>query len=260
MQNEMVIFNEKNVHIPTAKLSPVEYIYGKHAVLTAFKNRRECVLAVYGEEKYREELDRHHFPLKKLNAEILRKIPKEAVHQGIVAEIDLAKFIIDFRAWKHTIHEPDSSMCVVALAELNDPQNIGAIIRSAVAFGVSAVLVQAHRGAGITGAVAKVSAGTIFSIPVVEVSNLNTALSDMKKLGFWVYGLDAKGDLPLPKETFTKPTVFVVGNEAEGMRQKTQETCDSLIAIPMKGPAESLNVSASATVAFYVWSTNHLSG
>jgi len=235
----------------------MEKIYGKHAVLEAVAKRPDCVLAIYADERYYSEPVLQGLSVKALNKDMIMKLPKDAVHQGIVAEINPEKLLRDFKTWKHELGEISPATAVVALAELNDPQNIGAIIRSAVAFGASAILIQEHRGAGITAATVKVSVGTIFTIPIVVVSNLNSALKDLQGKGFWVYGLDIQGDVELNKENFTKPTVIVVGNEAEGMREKTREHCDTILTIPMKGPAESLNAASAATVALYAWSTQN---
>ena len=234
----------------------MEKIYGKHAVLEAVAKRTDCVLAVYADERYYSEPVLQGLSVKALGKDMIMKLPKDAVHQGIVAEISIEKLLHDFKTWKHELAEKDAATCVVALAELNDPQNIGAIIRSAVAFGASAILVQEHRGAGITAATVKVSVGTIFAVPIVVVANLNSALKDLQGKGFWVYGLDMEGE-PLNKEHFTKPTAIVVGNEAEGLREKTREHCDTMLAIPMAGPAESLNAASAATVALYAWSTQN---
>ena len=223
----------------------MEKIYGKHAVLEAVAKRPDCVLAIYADERYYSEPVLQGLSVKALNKDMIMKLPKDAVHQGIVAEINPEKLLRDFKTWKHELGEISPATAVVALAELNDPQNIGAIIRSAVAFGASAILIQEHRGAGITAATVKVSVGTIFTIPIVVVSNLNSALKDLQ------------GDVELNKENFTKPTVIVVGNEAEGMREKTREHCDTILTIPMKGPAESLNAASAATVALYAWSTQN---
>jgi 23S rRNA (guanosine2251-2'-O)-methyltransferase len=143
------------------------------------------------------------------------------------------------------------------LGEVQDPHNVGAVVRSAAAFGLRGVLIPKHRQAGVTGTVVKVSAGMAFKIPLVEVANANRTIEDLKKMGFFIYGLDGEGDVALPLEDFSKPSVFVLGNEGEGMREKTKEHCDSILSIPIHGRAESLNASASAAVVFYAWSSQH---
>jgi 23S rRNA (guanosine2251-2'-O)-methyltransferase len=235
----------------------MELIYGKHAVLTAVSKRPDCVRTVWADERHRTEPALASIKVEPLSPNITDKLPRDAVHQGIVANFDIEKLVVDFREWKHTLTDATPATCVVALGELTDPQNIGAIVRSAVAFGASAILIPEHRGAGITSTTIKVSVGTIFSIPIVQASNLNTALRDLKDQGFWVYGLESDGDTLLNKESFTRPSVFVVGNEGDGLRLKTREHCDTILNIPMKGPAESLNAATATAVALYVWSVNH---
>jgi 23S rRNA (guanosine2251-2'-O)-methyltransferase len=106
--------------------------------------------------------------------------------------------------------------------------------------------------------VVKVSAGMAFRIPLVEIRNVNATLTDFKKRGCWIYGLAGEaGSVLLPDESFTKPSVFVLGNEGEGLRQKTREACDTLLAIPMHPRCESLNAAASAAIVMYEWSTQH---
>lgn len=235
----------------------MELIYGKHAVLTAALKRPDCIRTVWADERYRTEPALASMKIETLSQGTIDKLPRDAVHQGIVAQLDVEKLVVDFRDWKHTITDPSPATSVVILGELTDPQNIGAIIRSAVAFGVSAIIMPEHRGAGITSTVIKVSVGTIFSIPVVEASNINTALRDLKDIGFWVYGLESDGDVMLHKESFTRASAFVVGNEGDGLRLKTREHCDTILSIPMKGPAESLNAATATAVALYAWSVNH---
>jgi 23S rRNA (guanosine2251-2'-O)-methyltransferase len=92
-----------------------------------------------------------------------------------------------------------------------------------------------------------------FALPLVQVGNVNIALRDLKEKGFWVYGLTADGDTSLPNEQFTKPSVFVLGNEGRGIREKTEELCDFKLSIPIAPDCESLNASASAAVVLYAW-------
>jgi 23S rRNA (guanosine2251-2'-O)-methyltransferase len=95
-------------------------------------------------------------------------------------------------------------------------------------------------------------------VPLVSVGNVNTALRDLKERGFWVYGLVGGGDTTLTDESFTKPSVFVLGNEGAGLREKTEELCDFRLSIPIQKDVESLNAAASAAVTFYAWRSQHL--
>ena len=140
------------------------------------------------------------------------------------------------------------------LDELQDPHNVGAIIRSAAAFGATGVLLPEHNQAPVTGTVIKTSAGMVFRIPLVKIGNVNQTLRLLKEKGYWVYGLAMDGSSNLQKTTFDTPVVFVIGNEGEGIRQKTLELCDIKITIPMNPRCESLNAAVAASVVLYEWS------
>ena len=146
---------------------------------------------------------------------------------------------------------------VVVLGEVQDPHNVGAIIRSAAAFGLSGVLIPEHNQAGITGAVVKTSAGMVFRIPLVSIGNVNNTLKILKEKGFWIYGLAMDGETSLGTDVFDAPVAFVVGNEGAGIREKTLTSCDVTLQIPMNSRTESLNAAVSAAVVFYEWSRKH---
>lgn len=236
-------------------------IFGKHAVVEAVTKRPEVVRQLWVREDLQTDaqLQRvvHKVPVQLFTRQTLPKgLDRDAVHQGVIAEIDLDRLTSTFKDFKQAL-EPRSDMALVVLGEVQDPHNVGAIIRSATAMGAAAVLLPEHRSCPVTSTVIKVSAGTAFSIPLVMVGNINNALRDLKEAGFWVYGLDGDGDTSLAEEQFTKPSVFVVGNEATGMRLKTHEACDTILSIPMSSGAESLNASVSAAVTLYQWSVQH---
>jgi 23S rRNA (guanosine2251-2'-O)-methyltransferase len=154
---------------------------------------------------------------------------------------------------------PDAGTMLVLLDELTDPHNVGAIIRSAAAFGAAGILIPSHNQAPITGAVVKTSAGMVFRIPLVPINNVNQAIDTLKKEGFKTYGLVMDGDTALAEEPFDAPALMIVGNEGEGIREHTLARCDIRLRIPMDPRAESLNASVSAAVVLYQWSTRHLS-
>ena len=146
---------------------------------------------------------------------------------------------------------------VVILDELNDPHNVGAIIRSAAAFGAAGVLMPPHHQSPVTGAVVKASAGMAFRVPLVRIGNVNYAVAALQKLGFRAYALAMEGSRNIAKERFDAPSVFVVGNEGRGIRQGTAKVCDALLRIPMDERCESLNAAVSAAVVLYAWSAQH---
>jgi 23S rRNA (guanosine2251-2'-O)-methyltransferase len=183
-------------------------------------------------------------------------IPADAVHQGYVAEILTKKLMVSYEDFFRD-HAITSDTALAVMGEVQDPHNVGAVIRSAAAFGISAVLIPEHRQAQVTGTVIKVSVGTAFRVPLVQIKNVNHVIADLKERGFWVYGLDMEGSQPLEQEGFEKPSALVLGNEAEGIRKKTLEHCDIVLTIPMSKNAESLNASVAAGVVFYAWSVKH---
>jgi 23S rRNA (guanosine2251-2'-O)-methyltransferase len=199
---------------------------------------------------------------KKLNVqtqEITPKILKELgdqVHQGLVARVNMGGVVRDYAPFMNSL-EVTPNTCLVLLNEITDPHNLGAIIRSAAAFGAAGVLIPTHNQAPITGIVAKASVGTVFTLPIIAINNESQTIGDLKKRGFWAYGLAMDGKNELSRETFDAPAVFVIGSEGEGLRQKVQEHCDVLLRIPMHSRAESLNASVSAGVVLAVWSVQH---
>ncbi len=240
----------------------IALIYGKHAVEEAIEARPDIVRAVYvltgtdatGVSKLisKSGMVKRAVEVKKLP----KGVPTDAVHQGIVAEIDTSLLMVDYEEFIR-MHTVTNDTAFALLGELQDPHNVGAIIRSAAAFGVSAVLIPEHRQAQITGSVIKVSAGMVFRIPLVRIGNVNQTIEDLKARGFWTYGLEGEATQSVGDEKFEKPSVFVLGNEGTGIRQKTLEHCDIPLRIPMAKEAESLNASVAAAVVFYAWSTHH---
>ena len=242
--------------------APVEYIYGKHAVREVLAKRPDIVVelhaaADFSDERILDSAQTHRLPLKLLNLKNPpRGISSNAAHQGIAAGIIPSKLT---RPYKNFITDlkitPDTALLV--LGEVQDPHNVGAVIRSAAAFGLQGVLIPPHNQAPITGTVVKVSAGMAFQIPLVTISNVNATLRDLQARGAWVYGLDGAGTVETGQEQFEKPSVFVLGNEGAGLREKTKSTCDDLIAIPIHPRAESLNAAAATAVVLAAWSQAH---
>lgn len=240
----------------------VEYIFGKHAVREVLRERPDVVVEVhvaadFSDERILELVDATRKPLKVLNQKNPpRGVSSNAAHQGIVAGILPSRLTVPYKEFKQTLTiTPDTALLV--LGEVQDPHNVGAVIRSAAAFGLKAVLIPPHNQAPITGAVVKVSAGMAFRIPLVTISNVNAALHDLKESGFWVYGLEGDGTVSTVTEQYPKPTVFVLGNEGSGLREKTKEACDDLISIPIHARCESLNAAAATAIVLASWSAIH---
>jgi 23S rRNA (guanosine2251-2'-O)-methyltransferase len=186
-------------------------------------------------------------------------VGRETSHQGVIAITDPASLVIDFKYFSQDLRPTENTMLVL-LDELTDPHNVGAIIRSAAAFGAAGVLLPSHNQAPITGTVVKSSAGMAFRVPIISIGNVNTTVDQLKKMGFVTYGLVMNGTQNIVEEKFNAPSLFIVGNEGAGIRQKTMDRCDVSLRIPMNARAESLNASVSAAVVLYQWSIKHPAG
>ncbi|HVG97791.1 MAG TPA: 23S rRNA (guanosine(2251)-2'-O)-methyltransferase RlmB, partial [Chloroflexota bacterium] len=145
----------------------------------------------------------------------------------------------------------DEPLLLLALDGVEDPQNLGAILRSADGAGVHGVILPEHRAAGITGAVARASAGAADHVPVARVVNLPRALDQLKAAGVWVYGLDAAGAEAYDRADYARPVVLVAGAEGKGLSRLVGERCDLLLRIPLHGRVASLNVSVAASLALF---------
>lgn len=237
------------------------YIYGKHPVMEALANKPEIFQEVFLEENLQDQTLELAFkkagmkPLK-LDSSSKKLIDENANHQGVIAKVSSDKLTLSYKEFIESV-EISPKISLVILGEIQDPQNVGAVIRSAAAFGVSGVLIPEHNQAPVTGTVVKVSAGMALKIPLVTIGNVNEAVRDLKKRGFWVYGLEGSSEQSISDEKFEAPSVIILGNEAKGIREKTRELCDYLLKIPMHPASESLNAAASASVALYAWSKQH---
>lgn len=240
------------------KTSQKVYLYGRNALIEALSAKPAAVRKVFLDPKYKNDpelvllLKKNRITPLEMKGESQGKVEKSAVHQGVIAEIDTAGLFSELEivlSKESNTKKP----AFVLLDELEDPHNVGAIIRSAAAFGATAVLLPEHHQAQITGAVIKTSAGMVFRIPLVSIGNVNQTLRLLKEKGFWIYGLATGGDTTLPRAVFDTPSVFVIGNEGAGIREKTLELCDIRLSIPMDPRCESLNAAVSASVVLYEW-------
>jgi 23S rRNA (guanosine2251-2'-O)-methyltransferase len=238
------------------------YIYGKHALMEALAHAPHAVRKVFlspevNDPELRTLLRNANLTPGVLKTnEIDRVVGRETAHQGVIAVTDPGALMLDFKQFAAALRPTERTMLVL-LDELTDPHNVGAIIRSAAAFGAAGVLIPEHNQAPITGTVVKTSAGMAFRIPLVSIGNVNQAVDALKKLGFVTYGLVMNGAQNIMEEKFNAPALFIVGNEGEGIRQKTMERCDVSLRIPMHARTESLNASVSAAVVLYQWSVRH---
>ena len=175
----------------------------------------------------------------------LDRLAGSSAHQGVVA-LGAAKKYVD-------LEDVVSARMLVVLDGIEDPHNLGAIVRTAHAAGAGAVVIPERRAAGLTEVVANAAAGALEYLPVARVPNINRALEDLKKRGFWIYGVDERGEQDYDQVAYASPTTLVFGAEGKGLHQMTRQHCDVVIRIPLQGNISSLNVSVAAGVVLFDW-------
>jgi 23S rRNA (guanosine2251-2'-O)-methyltransferase len=178
------------------------------------------------------------------NEEIEARCGSDA-HQGVCAEVDPYPYA--YAAELLSTADP----LIVALDEVTDPQNLGAIARTAEAAGATGLVIPERRSAEVTGAVCKASAGAVEHLPVARVRNLADFLAEAKAAGAWCYGAAAQARTPYTAPDYSGGVVLVLGAEGKGLRPRVAAACDDLVSLPLRGRIESLNVSATAAVLLY---------
>ena len=228
------------------------WLYGIHAVTAALANPRRKVLRAVLTERAAQEigaklLGRVKHEIADTNA-VSRLLPEGAVHQGVALQCEkLPKLDLE-----DVLSAPsEKRRIVVVLDQISDPHNEGAILRSAAAFGASAVVVQDRHAPPESGVLAKAASGALDTVLYVEVVNISRALEDLGRLGFWRIALAGDGEQVLAEATTRGDIALVLGSEGSGIRRLVREHCDTSAFIPIDQKTESLNVSNAAAVALY---------
>ena len=180
-------------------------------------------------------------------------------HQGVVARVASAEYL-DLSALQEIPRERGEAPFFLALDQVQDPRNLGALLRTADAFGVHGVIVPKHRQVGMTAAAARTAMGAVESVPVTRETNLVGALEALKKSGVWVYGGVINGGVPVWGTDLSGPLCLVLGGEGDGLRPLVARACDVLVSIPMAGRVGSLNVSAAGAVLCYEVARQRVAG
>jgi 23S rRNA (guanosine2251-2'-O)-methyltransferase len=224
-------------------------LYGWHTVTAALANPKRCIRKLLLTENAAKRLADEAVDTR-VTPEIVRpnlidqRLGPDAVHQGLLAEADpLASPDID------TLPEEG---IVLVLDQITDPHNVGAIMRSAAAFAVNAIITTARHSPEATGVLAKSASGALELVPLVTVQNLARALNEMNERGFLTVGLDSQGSENLAAVALRQPLTLVLGAEGKGLRQLTRETCSVVARLDMPGEIKSLNVSNAAVLALYI--------
>ena len=227
-------------------------IYGINPVLEALRAGRvkEVRLADRPAGRLAEVLTlarERGIPARRVTAAELERDSRRGVHQGVVADVEEPERY----SVQDLVHGATGTPLLVVLDTIEDPHNVGAILRTADAAGVDGVIRQTRRAASLSGAAAKASAGAVAHVHIAEVVNIARAIDELKEAGVWTVGLDGGASTGYDVVDFTLPTAIVLGAEGTGLRRLVKERCDRLVAIPMYGRVESLNVSVAAGVTLF---------
>lgn len=225
-------------------------LWGRHAVEAALKNPERRHRKLWATREAIATLDGElpaNFPLEYAQpADLARLVARDAPHQGLVLECDALEDV-----FLDELLEADPARPLVILDQVTDPHNVGAILRSAAAFGAAAIVTQDRHAPPESGTLAKSASGALEIVPWVRVVNLARALEEIAEAGYWRIGLAGEGQLPLGEALPTGPVALVLGAEGEGMRRNIADHCDALARLPISSAIESLNVSNAAAIALY---------
>ena len=227
----------------------VAILYGWHSVTEALRNPRRRIRRLMATENALKRLQEESVPLE-LQPEVVRPgeidrlLDADAVHQGLFAECDPLPSL--------SLAEAAQSDLLLVLDQITDPHNVGAIVRSAAALKVGAIITTARHSPAATGVLAKSASGGLEHVPFCVVGNLARALEELKARGVEVVGLDSEGPADLTDTKLRAPLALVLGAEGKGLRQLTRQTCDTLARIDLPGAIVSLNVSNAAVLALHI--------
>jgi 23S rRNA (guanosine2251-2'-O)-methyltransferase len=227
-------------------------IYGINPVVEALRARRVTAVRVSprADERLAEIVriaGEQGIPVRRANAHELDRFAKGGVHQGVVADVhDHLEFSVE-----DLVAGAAGTPLLVVLDQIEDPHNVGAILRTADAAGADGIIRQSRHAARLDGAAAKASAGAVAHVKIADVVNVARALESLKTAGVWTVGLTGDAAKPYDEVDFTLPTALVVGAEGAGLRRLVRERCDWLVSIPMRGHIASLNVSVATGIALY---------
>ena len=227
-------------------------IYGINPVTEALRAKRVTAIRLSPRADDRltaivRMAEEQGIPVRRAKGDELDRFAKGGVHQGVVADLEESASL----SVEDLVMGASEAPLIVVLDQVEDPHNVGAILRTADAAGCDGVVRQSRHAARLDGAVAKVSAGAVAHVKIAEVVNIARALEDLKQAGVWTVGLAGDAPKPYDELDLTLPTALVVGAEGTGLRRLVRERCDWLVSIPMLGHVQSVNVSVAAGIALF---------
>jgi 23S rRNA (guanosine2251-2'-O)-methyltransferase len=222
-------------------------LYGRNAVHEALRAGRRPVKRIWATEGAAREdwVAGSGVPVEVANAVAIEHRAESEAHQGICADVGA----YHYAGAAELLAKPDP--LIVALDEVQDPQNVGAIARTAEVAGATGLVLPERRSAEVTPAVCKASAGAVEHLAIARVRNLADFLADAKEAGCWCYGAAADGAVPYTDPDYSGGMVLVLGAEGKGLRPRVAAACDALVSLPVRGRVQSLNVSAAAAALLY---------
>jgi len=231
-------------------------ISGKNPVKESIKAKKALKIYISKNLKNKDKKEIENladrFNIKKIYVKDneIDKISETRVHQGVAVEAKDFEYSSLEDSIKLAEKKGEKPLFVI-LDQITDVNNLGSIIRSAECAGVHGVLIPKHRSAQINETVAKTSAGALEFVNIIQVTNINTTIKDLKEKGFWIYGTDMNGDKYYYEEKFETPVALVIGSEGKGISRLVKENCDIILEIPMKGKINSLNASNAASILMF---------
>lgn len=234
-----------------------EIIYGINPVKEALRGERKAFELFVAEgtsdqrvEKLLKLASESGVPVRRRKRQDLTRICSTDHHQGIALRIEAFTYA-DFDDVLASWQEKGTAAIIVVLDGIQDPHNLGALIRTAACAGAECVVIPRDRAAGVSATVEKVAAGATETVPIVQVTNIATSLEQLKEAGFWIYGADEKSGQTLYQQKLSGNIAFVIGGEGEGIRPLVRKKCDVLFSIPLVGGVNSLNASVAGGVALF---------
>lgn len=238
------------------KTNPHDLIEGRNAVCELLKSEQavDKIFIAEGTNARMGEIialaKKNKVPVTFCDRRKLDNMSSTANHQGVIAQSAVQNYV-ELEALFENAKNKGQAPLFVICDGLEDPHNLGAIIRSAEAAGADGIIIPKRRAVGLTGVVARASAGAVSHMPVHKATNLASTIDEIKKRGVWVFGAEANGTVDLYEADFAGATAIVIGSEGNGISRLIREKCDFIVSIPMHGKVNSLNASNAAAVLLY---------
>ena len=244
-----------------------ELLLGPNAVREALRAGRRKVRRIFLARDVRDtrlgeivvQAGRQGIPVRQVTRDRLASLAGTEQHQGIVALADPFAYADPEEVAARTATRSPLPI-ILALDGIEDPQNLGGILRTAEVFGVDAIIIPKHRAAGVTASVLRASSGAAEHVPVARTTSMAACLERLKALGYWVCGAAVEGGTPVHQADLIRPLALIVGGEHRGLRPGVRDRCDMLVTIPMKGRLESLNAGVATAIILYEALRQRLAG